>query len=79
MDLSAEMTEEFTQVLTVEEMVAILVDDLARMTEAQLAAMLTEIFLADPNPLHATLEPLVRAELGRRRLLTAIESIAAAA
>jgi hypothetical protein len=46
------------------------------MTEAQLAAMLTEIFLADPSPIGHVLEPLARAELAKRRLVTTAEVIA---
>ena len=78
-NVTKDTTQGITRVLSVDEMVAMLVDDLALATEAGLAAMLTEIFLADPNPLHSTLEPLIRAELGRRRLLTAIQSLADAA
>jgi hypothetical protein len=67
------------QPLTIATIVAILTGDLPLMTEAQLAAMLTEIFLADPSPIGHVLEPLARAELARRQLVTTAEVIAGAA
>ena len=69
----------FDDPLTDDDVIAILTHDLPLMTEAQLAEVLTNIFLDGPSGVGDSIAPLARAELARRRFFDYVESIAAAA
>jgi len=71
------MAELFEAPLSAEAVIAIIANDLAQMTEAQLASLLTNFFLEGPSPVADAIVPLARRELGIRRLITAVEGIAA--
>lgn len=65
--------------LTDDDVITILTHDLPLMNEAQLAELLTNIFLDGPTVVGDAIAPLARAELSRRRFVDYVESIAAAA
>lgn len=64
--------------ITLDDVVAILSGDLPRMTDADLAAILCTIMNDGPHPVARIVEPVVRAELTRRRstVVTAPDPIA---
>lgn len=67
----------FESPLSAEAVIAIIANDMAQMTEAQLAALLTNFFLDGPSPVADALIPLARREIGLRRLISEVEGIAA--
>ena len=69
----------FDEPLTSEAVIAILANDLPQMTEAQLAELLTNFFLDGPSAVADAIAPLARRELSRRRFISQVESIVAAA
>ena len=68
----------FETPLSVEAVIAILANDLPQMTEAQLAELLTNLFLDGPSAVSDALAPMARRELSRRRFINHVESIVAA-
>jgi hypothetical protein len=74
-----DMEHMFDEPLSDEVVIAILTHDLPAVTEAQLAELLTNIFIDGPSVVGEAIAPLARAELSRRRLIAYVESIAAAA
>jgi hypothetical protein len=68
----------FEEPLGVEAVTAILANDLPQMTEAQLAELLTNLFLEGPSEIADALAPLARLELSRRRFIDQVERIVAA-
>jgi hypothetical protein len=79
MDRADEIAELFDQPLTDADVIAIVSHDLPRMTEAELAEMITTIFLDGPSVVGDALAPLARQELKRRRFIEQVEAIAQAA
>jgi len=78
-DNGASRTTMFEQPLCNEAVIAIVANDMPSMTEAQLAELLTNIFVEGPSVVGDTLAPLARTELARRRFIEMVESIVAAA
>lgn len=74
-----DMNVMFKETLSDDVVIAILTNDLSTMTEAQLAELLTNIFIDGPSVIGDAIAPLARVELSRRRLITYVESILAAA
>ncbi|MGH9175678.1 MAG: hypothetical protein ACRD1H_15030 [Vicinamibacterales bacterium] len=79
MERADEIDELFDHPLTDADVIAIVSHDLPQMTVAQLAELLTNIFLDGPSPVGDALAPLARQELARRRFIEMAESIARAA
>ena len=69
----------FEQPLTDEAVTTLIASDIPTMTDAQIAALLTEIFLAGPNAINDAIAPIARVELTRRNFINHVESIALAA
>jgi hypothetical protein len=68
----------FETPLGTEAVVAIIANDLPQMTEAQLAELLTNLFLDGPSEVADALAPMARLELTRRRFIEHVERIVAA-
>lgn len=68
----------FEEPLGDDAVIAILANDLPYMTEAQLAELLTTLFLDGSSVMADALVPLARVELSRRRFIARVERIVAA-
>ena len=79
MERPNEIDELFDDPLTDADVIAILAHDLPHMSEAQLAELLTNIFLDGPSVVGDAIAPLARQALARRRFVDMVESIARAA
>lgn len=79
MDNAVFVAPMFDAPLCDEAVIAIVANDLPWMTEAQLAELLTNIFLDGPSVVGNALAPLARVELSRRRFIAYVESVVAAA
>jgi len=69
----------FEQPLTEETVIALIASDIPTMTDAQVAALLTEIFLTGPSAINDAIAPIARVELTRRRFINHVESVVLAA
>jgi hypothetical protein len=71
---TATMASLFEHPLTEEVVIALIASDIPTMTESQLAALLTEIYLAGPSVVGGAIAPIARVELARRNFISQIES-----
>ena len=77
--MTTTMTRLFEQPLTDEAVITLIASDIPTMTDAQIASLLTEIFLAGPNAVNDAIAPIARIELTRRHFINHVESVALAA
>jgi hypothetical protein len=65
-----DVAAQFARPLSAQDAADLVEGDLPHMSDAQIAALLTEIFMTEPSPLGKLLAPRARAELTRRMQAT---------